>query len=286
MKLVMTVGIPGSGKSYWAKQEVFEKKAVRTNKDDIRAANKGMKENKIVEHENGLILDAMQRKAPYIIVDNTHLNKIHWKRLEKMATDNGYEFEMKWFDESLDPELCHKRNLGENRTAVPWTVIEDMYQSYFKLMLEREGITEPTKSGHPIVLVDIDGTIAHNDDVRGFFEWDKVDLDTPHQDVINLLLMMMSHGVIPVFMSGRDEVCRQKTADWITKYVGVENPFLFMRSQGDMRKDSIVKYELYMKHIHNHPYWSVSYVLDDRFQVVRMWRALGLRCLSVANGLF
>jgi hypothetical protein len=57
-----------------------------------------------------------------------------------------------------------------------------------------------------------------------------------------------------------------------------------MREAGDSRKDSIVKQELYERHIK--PSYDVFVVLDDRNQVVDMWRSLGLVCLQVAPGDF
>lgn len=57
-----------------------------------------------------------------------------------------------------------------------------------------------------------------------------------------------------------------------------------MRPAGDHRRDAIVKRELFDLHI-RHQY-RVTHVLDDRTQVVQMWRALGLTCLQVADGDF
>lgn len=53
---------------------------------------------------------------------------------------------------------------------------------------------------------------------------------------------------------------------------------------GDMRKDSIVKRELFDAHIRD--VYDVHYVLDDRQQVVDMWRGLGLAVFQVAPGDF
>lgn len=57
-----------------------------------------------------------------------------------------------------------------------------------------------------------------------------------------------------------------------------------MRPEGDKRKDSIVKAELFDKHIKDN--YAVDFVLDDRNQVVKMWRDMGLKCLQVAPGEF
>jgi hypothetical protein len=58
-----------------------------------------------------------------------------------------------------------------------------------------------------------------------------------------------------------------------------------MRPEGDNRKDSIVKRELFDTHVRNKFY--IDFVLDDRDQVVDMWRNdLGLTCLQVDWGDF
>ena len=58
-----------------------------------------------------------------------------------------------------------------------------------------------------------------------------------------------------------------------------------MRETQDNRKDSIVKHEIYTTCIKDR--WDVLFVLDDRNQVVDMWRnTLNLPCLQVAEGDF
>jgi hypothetical protein len=67
-------------------------------------------------------------------------------------------------------------------------------------------------------------------------------------------------------------------------YVGLPYEGLFMRPAGDTRKDSIVKREIFDAEIAHR--WRVIGVFDDRRQVVRMWRALGLTVFQVAEGDF
>lgn len=57
-----------------------------------------------------------------------------------------------------------------------------------------------------------------------------------------------------------------------------------MRPAGDSRKDAIVKREIFDQEIRDR--WRVIGVFDDRQQVVRMWRALGLTVFQVAEGDF
>jgi hypothetical protein len=57
-----------------------------------------------------------------------------------------------------------------------------------------------------------------------------------------------------------------------------------MRSTGDHRQDSIIKQEIYQQQICGQ--YNIKLVLDDRQQVVDMWRDLGLTVFQVAAGDF
>jgi hypothetical protein len=94
-------------------------------------------------------------------------------------------------------------------------------------------------------------------------------------------------GTEIIFMSGRDGVCLQETAEWIKIHFAWQDADfkLIMRLAKDQRKDNIVKKELFDQHILDKYY--VCAVLDDRQQVVDMWRKeLGLTCLQVDYGDF
>ena len=84
--------------------------------------------------------------------------------------------------------------------------------------------------------------------------------------------------IFPIFA-----FCRAETEKWLEDKE-VEYVALFMRPEGDHRKDNIVKEEIFNNHIRNK--YNVIFVLDDRNQVVEMWRSLGLKCLQVADGDF
>jgi hypothetical protein len=57
-----------------------------------------------------------------------------------------------------------------------------------------------------------------------------------------------------------------------------------MRLLGDQRKDSVVKREIFDREVRDH--YRIVGVFDDRAQVVRMWRSLGLTVFQVAEGDF
>lgn len=134
------------------------------------------------------------------------------------------------------------------------------------------------------VLVDIDGTLALNTGGRPPFDWSRVGEDDPNPPVVELVNLIYNAGTHTVIlMSGRDEVCRMQTEMWLSAQ-RVPYHHLHMRPEKDNRKDSIVKEELYRKHVEGR--YEVAFVVDDRNHVVAMWRSLGLSCFQVAEGDF
>jgi hypothetical protein len=135
-----------------------------------------------------------------------------------------------------------------------------------------------------LVIVDIDGTIAHHGSERGHFEYDKVGGDQPIEQITYLVTILWDHFDV-VFLSGREDSCRQVTIDWIQWHVfGADYTVeLHMRPTGDYRRDDVIKEELYKEFILPR---KVAYVLEDRNRNVAMWRSLGLTCLQVADGDF
>ena len=134
------------------------------------------------------------------------------------------------------------------------------------------------------VLVDIDGTLALRTGDRSPFDWHRVGEDEPNPPVVELVRTINAAGFHRIIlMSGRDQSCRMQTEMWLDAQ---RVPFdeLHMRPEKDNRKDSIVKEELYRKHVDGRH--EVAFVVDDRNQVVAMWRGLGLSCFQVAEGDF
>lgn len=136
----------------------------------------------------------------------------------------------------------------------------------------------------PAILCDIDGTLAHMSG-RSPYDWARVEEDAVDENVREILeLYHYNTEVRIILLSGRDEVCRKETLRWLDHHL-VSYDELLMRPNGDIRKDNIVKAELYNQFIKDKV--NVRFVLDDRDQVVKMWREeLGLVCFQVAPGAF
>lgn len=131
------------------------------------------------------------------------------------------------------------------------------------------------------IIVDIDGTLAHMNG-RSPYDYTKVStdfVDPVIRDLVNRYVD--THTIIVV--SGRMNECYGDTLQWLIENQ-ILNDLLYMRAQDDKREDSIIKSEIFYKHIF--PKYDVDFVLDDRNRVVEMWRKLGLKCLQVAEGNF
>lgn len=145
-------------------------------------------------------------------------------------------------------------------------------------------MNKPTRAAKPsAVIVDIDGTLAIIMD-RSPYSHQGVLKDRPNAPVIAVARALAQAGHTLVIVSGRSELAREDTELWITRHLGAPFEGPFMRPARDDRKDEAIKREMYDRDIA--PRFEVLCVLDDRDQVVRMWRALGLVCLQVAPGDF
>lgn len=135
-------------------------------------------------------------------------------------------------------------------------------------------------------IVDVDGTLAHNVSGRNPFHdhlYDKIVSDALDHPVSLIVNLLHNDGATIIICSGRTDTAKAATEHWLDDW-GVPYKHLFMRATGDSRKDSVVKEEIYRNHIE--PFFEVEGVLDDRKQVVDMWRSIGLKCLQVEPGDF
>lgn len=136
------------------------------------------------------------------------------------------------------------------------------------------------------IICDLDGTLALIDH-RSAYDASAAMDDILNLPVANVVRVYANQKDIPValfLVSGRDDRYRDVTERWLAKHGITHYAGLYMRRSGDRRKDSIVKREIYERHIKDN--YDVIFVLDDRDQVVRMWRSLGLTCFQVAYGDF
>jgi predicted kinase len=299
--LYVTRGLPASGKTYFAASWTAEDPAhrARVNRDDLRQMIDdgqfihGVTEQRIIAARDAAIL-ALLRKGVDVICDDTNLKQRVVRDLANLARQAGADFEAIDFTH-VPLDLCIERDSLRDR-PVGEQAIRDMHTRFLKgrelpLPLPEEPADGSdtarryeAKPGTPkTVLVDIDGTTAHMC-ARSPFDETRVHEDTPNQPVIDVVRAMATAGYLVVFLSGRTAGCRDATDTWLRTHVLDGFEALHMRAVGDFRKDSIVKAELFDRHVRD--VYDVTCVLDDRNQVVDMWRAMGLTVLQVAEGNF
>lgn len=309
LTVTMCRGIPASGKSTWAKEQVLasNSRTKRINRDDLRA----MLDQSVYHKDSEVFVKQLRDFAIQqalmnnynVIIDDTNLDESNVRAVKNIITEinlinrdtkTKIEFVIKFFDVELD-EAIRRNSL---RTPnVPEVTIRTMYAKY---IAKQNYSSTPVKVSNDsklpkAVIVDIDGTVTDTitePQPRGPYELTKVALDRPKQEVINLVNSFYKQGYVILFVSGRDSVAFEATQVWLAKHVGCFTPGvacdkvkLYMRPENDKRKDSIVKKEIFMENIHEKYY--IEAILDDRDQVVDMWRReLGLTCLQVNYGNF
>lgn len=138
------------------------------------------------------------------------------------------------------------------------------------------------------VIVDIDGTLADTrhrlhhlaktpKDWKGFY--DQMGLDTPYDYVIEVV-NALSVKYLVVAMTGRPEEYREITRAWLDKY-NVAYAQLMMRKSKDFRADTIVKKEMLDVLRQQGGDFTPVLSIDDRPEVVQMWRDNKIPCLQV-----
>jgi hypothetical protein len=132
------------------------------------------------------------------------------------------------------------------------------------------------------IICDLDGTLAH---LNGRSPYDASTCldDVLNEPIAHIVRTYAAIGAKIILCSGREAKYRTPTEAFLRKH-GIPYDVLHMRKTRDFRKDAVIKTEIYNAHIREQ--FDVIFVLDDRDQVVTMWRGLGLTCLQVAPGDF
>lgn len=310
--LYLTRGLPASGKSTFARNLVEKSNGtiVRLERDLLRdqlyssrqysapasateeekAAFKQYlndRETTITAVQHAMAESAIQA-GKSVIISDTNLRAKFAREWQKLAAQYAINFEVINFD-YVTVDECVKRD-SNRLDSVGEKVIRDMASKFLSkgkipslAPVENAFVVEPYDNPEGltrVVIVDIDGTLATMKN-RSPYDWQRVGEDEPAKAVIAAVHAASQFNRKIIVMSGRDASCRNITQDWLTQYLGVSWHELHMRPEGDNRKDNIIKYELFNNHIRGK--YHVEYVLDDRPQVCRMWRKLGLFVFQVGD---
>lgn len=299
-KLIICRGISGSGKSTWARQQngvVVERDEIRkmlfgTDGPDYYAVEKEVlssREQTVTIVRDNMI-SGLLKSGKDVYVSDTNIEWKYVKALAKIGYRCGADVEVKVFDMDLGTAMMRDEFRGRNGGRwVGNEVIKKQYERFSKnksMTLDSVDAVKPyygTPGKRRTFLCDLDGTLADFKKTRGPFDTN-VSKDEPIEVIIDIVEALWSAGLEVVFMSGRKEAARETTEEWLARHVTFSDWTLFMRSDGDNRPDNLVKADLFDEHVREN--FDVKFVLDDRDQVVDMWRRMGLTCLQVAPGDF
>lgn len=303
--LTLLVGPPGSGKSTYALE--------RISYSDAEQENPVVYINQDLQGKDHLrIFNEAIESGRNIVVDRMNFSKSQRDRYLVPAKTKGYETQIIVLHESY--ETCFKRcqERKDHLTIKDETSARSALNTFFT-KYERVSDYEadqvfrawPEGEKPSAVVVDLDGTLCNVEhrrhfvikpegqkkDWQGFFKG-MVD-DTPNQWCADIVRLMADEHTV-VYCSGRPDNYRKETVEWLKKYglysinfkfkIREGEPHLYMRPRNDSRSDNIVKeilldYEILTRF---KPY----FMIDDRQQVVDMYRSRGFTVLQCDKGDF
>lgn len=282
-KITITCGLPASGKSTWAREEIANSKGgtVGITKDDLRLMfSDTKKREKLVLETRDTLTKLYLDQGLNVIWHDTNLNPIHEIKAKEIAKEFKSQVVIKDFTDVSVSE-CIKRDL-KRLNSVGEKVIRDMYNQY---LAPKPEVIEYNLELPNCYIFDIDGSLAIKSPERGYFEWDKVGLDLPNTNVVDIHNVICNQANTQVFFfSGRDRICETDTYLWLSNNLNSEffdGNDLFMRPQSNTEDDTIIKKRMYEENIKGK--YNVLGVFDDRPKVNRMWRSLGLPVFAIGD---
>jgi predicted kinase len=289
MKTVyITRGLPASGKTTWAKEmQSRDVNIVRVNKDDLRAMLHNGRWSRANEEEVLKLRDQIIKNSlalgKHIIVDDTNLSQKHINVIKTIAKPFDARVVIQDFT-GVPLEECIARDKTRFK-PVGEEVIRDMHKRFLAVEPENKPL-KPLVFNDKLpfcVIFDLDGTLACIGNRSPY------DSKNCAQDYVNISidylrsLLFKYSGAKVIIFSGRKDDAEEETKLWLLKN-GMNYDELHMRRADDNRKDSLIKLEMFYEYIRDK--YNVIFAVDDRDQVVKMWRDLGITCLQVNYGDF
>lgn len=296
-EIVLLRGLPGAGKSTYAYKWVDQDPdfRVRVNRDDIRyqlyKKYHGLsrhQEETVSALQHGMSGAAL-KAGMSVVVDDTNLSSQTVR--EWYSTADKHKLPLSVVDFNVSVEEC----IRQDRTRLKF-VGEPVIRDFAKRYLKKGHLPElpdkpaveavkgsayvPDESKPGVYIFDIDGTLARMVG-RSPFAWHRVGEDHEIPNVIRVA-KLLSESYPLILMSGRDEICRPETEEWLSR-AGIEFKELHMRPTMPKgvqdEPDDIVKLALFDNNIRNN--YNVLGVFDDRLRVCQMWENIGLTLFRV-----
>lgn len=293
-QLVVLVGPPGSGKSTFAMELVQKLGYVYVNQD-----SQGKEEHLAVF--NLALMENLN-----IVVDRMNFNKVQRARYLNEAKKEGYETNIIVIHQPY--QVCLERCLArQNHETIKdeksaRSALQTFFTKYERPTEDEASTVEfkySAELSNPLVrplavICDLDGTLCninhrlHFVKGEGKKNWkaffDNIADDQPNYWCWHLVHNMKNSFQI-VYASGRPDNYKKVTEAWLeAQHINIHNGHLYMRNRNDNRQDYIVKeiildFEILTR-------FKPLFFIDDRKQVVDMYRSRGFTVLQCAKGEF
>ena len=299
-KLTILVGISNSGKSSFAHEQwmIDPLNTVIVNRDKIRELLFGFTEQTIKEYyklrdvhlfekqvtryEDTLINDGLCADK-HVIVDATHLKRGYIERFKYWNVPTEVESFNVTISEAVIRDIKRDRQVGDDVIKRQYARFVSLYNNLKVSPIDFtpvEFVNNPKLP--PTIIYDLDGTVAKMTSGRNPYDWKRVGEDTVDKSVAEVIRCIsmeydtMQHAKV-IACTGRDGVAEYETKKWLDKY-GIYYDKFYIRKQGDNRPDWVIKEEIWREIAKEH---YIVGMFDDRLQVVRRARALGIKVFNV-----
>jgi len=298
-RITILVGVSGSGKSTWAHEEWLKdpENVIIVNRDKIREQFFGFTEDtvhkyyerddiyslekQVTRFEDTLIHDALNLGKD-IIVDATHLKRSYIERFKFWNVSTTYKMIPIMLKEAEIRDRVRKRRVGGEVLRKQNTQYVNLYHNLVENPIDFTPVTllnNPLKED--VIIFDIDGTLAHKVK-RSAYDWKLVGKDTVDSPTAKVMNMLKSSGAKVIICTGRDGIALYETKKWLDKN-NMDYDEIFIREEGNMKPDWLIKEEMWREIAKD---YHIVGMFDDRLQVVRRARSLGLKVFNVEYGNF
>lgn len=289
-QLIVLVGPPGSGKSTLAKQYEADGFARASQDDQGRQGHMDVFMDAIRAGQN-IVIDRMnfsvQQRLPYLEIAkrngyDTHIAVIHFPRRECFKR--------------MQLRTDHPTIKDDSAANSALNTFFSKYEKPLPTEADLVRFIDPVGERPEAIIIDLDGTLCNLDkrlhhvrpepgvkkNWKAFF--DELENDVPHEAVAAIVRNFhFLSNVKVVFASGRPDDYARKTTAWLEKW-NFPTRELYMRCRGDHREDFVAKeiildFEILTR-------YKPLFFIDDRQQVIDLWRRRGFTALQCAKGDF
>jgi predicted kinase len=303
-------GLSASGKSTLARELAAKTGAIRLNLDALRemAGQPWSQEHeKFIQNQQDQMALAALRSGRSVIVDNTHLVEKGPRRLATRIWEEGLNVNYDLIDVTVSSDECRHRNMvrrnsptADDSLSVPDHVVvaqadlwaKEVKRGPWTIESIHRGLPEivpvvPDSSLPEAAIIDLDGTLCNAAGKRGPYDFDLCGGDELHQHVLDFVNgwagdmdRSKASDRYVLICTGRDAKYRQTCLSWLEDN-NVPYDELFMRAEGDVRRDSVIKLQIYNENIRGE--YNVTAALDDRLRVCNVWHSLGIPVFRVGD---